>query len=231
MSNACYGSLQACLIRVSKLTTAGAPSNAAANTNAYVSDAIVSLQVAVSLQQGDDISQKNGCGALKQSFKDCDKIKNLTLTMNLCELDADLIAFLTEATIFSSGGNTIGWEYPSTASSCPAGVCLEVWTKAWDGNQQAVPAFTSPSAAYWRWVFPRTVWTLGNVQMDNTIMVVPVTGTASENASITANGPHNDWPVAIAQAGGITRVGGVFLDDEDNLPTAACSTVAIPTGS
>lgn len=223
----CFASLQACAIRVSKLTTAGAPN--AGSTNGYVSDALVSVQASVNLQTGDEFTQKDGCGNIAQYFKDCDHIKSLTFTMNLCQLDAQLISFLTEGTLFTSGGNGIGFEYPAVTADCPSGVCFEVWTKAWDGTQQAVPTFTSPDAAYWHFVFPKTQWVLGNIQLDNSIMVVPVTGQGFENSSITANGPFNDWPAAVAGQGGVTAVGGAFLDA--TLPTASCATIAVPAGS
>lgn len=228
MSNPiCFGSLQACAIRLAKITAAGAPDVGA--SNGYVSDALISLQVSVELTEGDEFEQKNGCGAICQTFKDCDRIKRLSLSMDLCQLDANLIEFLTDADLFSSGGNPIGWQFPSVTAACPNGVSLEVWTKAWDGTEQAVPTFTDPDAAYWHWVFPRTKWTMGNITMDNSIMVVPVTGFAEENSSITANGPFNDWPEAVANAGGVTRVGGVFLDA--SIPTAACAAISVPSGS
>lgn len=228
MSNpTCFSSLQACAIRVAKLTAAGAPSAGA--SNGYVTDALISLQVSVELTEGDEFEQKNGCGAICATFKDCDHIKRLSLSMDLCQLDAYLIEFLTDADLFSSGGNPIGWQYPSVTAGCPNGVSLEVWTKAWDGTEQAVPAFTSPDAAYWHWVFPKTLWTLGNITMENALMVVPVSGFSEENTSITANGPFNDWPAAVAGAGGVTRVGGVFLDDA--IPTGTCAPIAVSASS
>lgn len=223
----CFASLQACFLRVSKLSSSGAPLVGAAN--GYVTDSIVSLQAAVNVQTGDEFTQKNGCGNIAQYFKQCDRIKSLTLTMNLSQLDANLISFLTAGQLLSSGGTAIGWQYPGVTDACPNGVCVEVWTKAWDSTQQATPAFTTGLAAYWHWVFPSTAWTLGSVQLDNSIMVVPVTATASENTNITSNGPFNDWPGPIAATGGITKVGGVFLDA--TVPTVSCATIAIPAGS
>jgi hypothetical protein len=222
----CYGSLQVCAIRVARLETSGAPDNGAGN--GYVSDALISLQVGVELTTGDDLEQKNGCGAICQSFKDCDRIKRLTFTMNLCQLDAELIELLTGATLLQDlpgTGEAIGWMFPAVDAACPDGVSLEVWTKAWDGSEQATPTYLSNAAGYWHWVFPRTKWVMGQVTMENGIMVVPVTGFGEENSSITADGPFNDWPVEVANQGGITRVGGVFLDDE--LPTASCGYISV----
>lgn len=223
----CFSSLQAVAIRVAKLTAAGAPLTG--GNNGYATDALIDVTAKVELSTGDEFTVKNGAGAVCATFKNCDNIKRLTLDMNLCQLDAYLLNFLTGAPLFTSGGNPIGWQYPSVTAGCPNGVSLEVWTKAWDATQQAVPAFTSPSAAFWHWVFPKTKWVQGDLKMENNIMVVPVTGTSEENASITANGPYNDWPAAVAGPGGITHVGGVFLDPA--LPALACAPITVPTGS
>lgn len=229
---ACFASLQACYLRVAKLQTSGAPVGTA-NTG-YVTDSLISVQAAVNIQTGDEFTQKNGCGNLAQYFKQCDKIKSLSLTMNLSQLDATLISFLTGAELLTSGGLAAGWQYPKVTAACATGVSLEVWTKAWDSTQQATPASTGGNAAWWHWVFPKTVWTLGSVQLDNALMVVPVTATATENALLTANGPFNDWPAYVAAGDGgrgITSVGGVFLDPDASVPTVACSTITASPAS
>jgi hypothetical protein len=223
----CFASLQACALRVARLSAAGAPESGA--ENGYVSEAIIDLTVAVELTEGDEFEVKNGCGVICATFKDVDRIKRLNLTLNLCQLDFYLIDFLTEGGLIESGGLPVGFEYPSVTAAAQNGVSLEVWTKAWDGTEQAVPAFTSPNAAYNHWVFPKTKWVLGDITMENDLMVVPVTGFGEENSQITANGPFNDWPAAVANHGGITRVGGVFYDD--TLPTATCAPEAVPAGS
>ena len=223
----CYASLEACAIRVAKLTATGAPSAGA--TMGLVSDALISLGVSVELKKGADLEQKNGCGAICAAFKEPDTVKRLNLALELCQFDIRLIEFLTGGDLFSSGGYPVGWQFPSVTAAAPNGVSLEVWTKAWDGSEQATPTYTTPSAAYFHWVFPKTKWVLGNTKMDEGFMVVPVDGTSEENSLITANGPFNDWPAAIAAQGGITRVGGVFFDAV--LPTSTCTPITVAAAS
>lgn len=227
MGSTCFASLQLCAIRVSELTLAGAPSPGA--NKGYASDAAVDLQVAVNLSTGDDFEQKNGCGAICAAFKQPDRIKRLDLTLDLCQLDSELIAQLTDGAKISSSGDVVGYQYPAVQGSDPNPVCFEGWSKAWDGSNQATPTATSPDVAYFHWVFPFTRWTLGQVKLENALMVVPVTGQASENSNITANGPFDDWPTYVGAAGGITRVGGWFLDSE--LPVTQCGSITVTSAA
>lgn len=227
MSSTCFASLQLNAIRVAQLTTAGSPVNGAGH--GYVTDAAIKLDVAVELEQGTELTQKNGSGALCAVFKTADRIKRLNLAMDLCQLDSSLLAMLTGADTFVDSGNAIGFQYPSVSGEEVGGVCIEAWSKAWDGAEQAVPDFTDPNAAFFHWVFPRTKWVQGSITIEEGIMVIPVTGTGEENTQITANGPFDDWPQAIANAGGVTRVGGVFLDDE--IPTATCGPISVTSAA
>lgn len=218
-----FQSLQLVRLRAAKLTASGAPLTGAGN--GYVTDAPIDCTIKIVTEAGEDQTQKNGSGGICATYKTCDKIKRLDVAINLCMLDTLLAVFLGGCDPFMSGGNPIGWQYPSVTAACPNGICLELWTKAWDGSQQATPPFTSSQAAYWHWVLPLFKGTMGDIKMDNTIMVVPVNGTSEENNNVTANGPFDDWPTAIAQQGGVTRVGGVFLDS--NIPAVTGATIAV----
>jgi hypothetical protein len=223
----CFSSLGACALRVAKLTSGGVPVPGA--SNGYVSTALVSVGVSVEISEGDDLEQKNGCGDICATFKQPDRIKRLTLSMDLCQLDTYLINFLTGAPMYTSGGLPIGWQFTPVSSGLTTYVSFEVWSKAIDAGTQAVPAFTSPNAAYFHWVFPKTQWTLGDVTIENGIMTVPVNGFSTENSVLTADGPFNDWPAAVAGSGGVTSVGGVFLDG--SIPSGACAPITVPATS
>lgn len=123
-----------------------------------------------------------------------------------------MLEIMTGASVISSGGNAIGFQFPAVGAEPPP-VCFEAWSKAWSGDSQVVAPFTDPLATYIHWVFPYTRWVQGAFTMEHDLMIVPVTGKGRENASITANGPFDDWPTAVANAGGITRIGGWFYDD------------------
>lgn len=226
MASTCITSLDICASRVSKLTTAGAPNTGA--SNGYVSVAPQKLEVTITTSSGDKEEVKNGCGALLAVLNEPDKIKGVELAVDYCYLDAYLLELKTGAQNFVSGGNAIGQQLAAVGAS-PDPVCYEAWSKAWDLDHQYVPAFTSPDAAYIHWVFPLTRWVQDKFTLEHKLMIVPVKGVGSENPYITANGPFNDWPTAVANAGGVTRAGGWFFDD--TLPTETCDYVAVTSAA
>lgn len=221
MAGTCYTSLQLCALRVAQLNASGRPAVPGTNKG-YVTDAAIKLDISMELRTGVDLEQQNGCGAVCAAFKQPDRVKRVNLAMDLCQFDAQLLGLLTGGGVISSGGNAIGYQMPpATGAVDPLPLCIEAWSKAWQGVSQAVPAFTTPNAAYIHWVFPFVQWTHGQMTIENSLMVVPVTGVGQENPNITVNGPFDDWPAAVVAANGIRQIGGWFLDPA--LPTVACN--------
>lgn len=217
----CHGSLNLCALRVASLTATGAPNVGA--SKGYCTDASIKLDVQIELEEGAELTQKNGCGALKNYFKGDDKIKAVTLGLELCQLDSELIQFLTGGTLFTSAGTTIGMRLPLAADTAPYGVSVEAWSYAWDGQAQAV---AGSAVQYIHWVFPRVKWSLGQFTLEEDLATIPVNGTGSENTHLTVNGPYDDWPAAVANAGGVPSVGGWW--DEAALPTTQCGRITVP---
>lgn len=219
MASTCITSVDLCAIRVSKVTEAGAPMPGA--SNGYVSDAPISLGVTVTTEAGDDLTLENGCGTIMATLQTPDQLKGVELELNLCQLDAYLLSLLTGATLFTSAGNAVGFQFPAVGSS-PGPVCFEGWSKAWtSGGNQLTHTFTTPNATWIHWVFPFTRWVQGDITMEHELMTVPVNGKGYENDNITVNGPFDDWPTAVAAQGGITRLGGWFYDSAP--PSADCN--------
>jgi len=226
MTSTCVTSLDLCAIRVARLSDAGVPQAGA--TNGYAANSPIRLQVTVTTEAGEEFTQRNGCGDLCAVFEEPDKIKGLQLAMDLCQLDAYLLRLTAGVDVIEDAGEAIGFEFPEVGST-PDPVCLEGWTKAWEGSQPATPTFTAPDAAYMHWVFPFTRWVNGDITMEHQLMVVPVSGKGRENANIGATGPFDDWPSVIASRGGITRIGGWFYDA--TLPEVECDYVPVTPGS
>lgn len=227
MANQCFASIQLCAIRTARLTEAGAPDTGA--TNGYVSDAMVKLQVGVELEEGADVTQKNGCGSLVAAIKEPDLIKRVSLQLDLSRLDAELKWVLLGGDVITSGGNTVGYQ-SATSSDEPPAVCFEAWSKAWDGTQQAVSSLSTPNSSYVHWVFPFTRWAQGQFTMEReNFLVDPLTADGTENTEITVNGPFDDWPAAITSLGGITSFYGWWFDDD--LPTAACGRISVSSAA
>lgn len=219
MASTCIQSLDFCAIRVSKLTEAGAP--IAGASNGYVSHAPQSLGVTITTETGEDLSLQDGCGNTVATQQSPDQIKGVELELTLCQLDAELIALMTGARIFTdNSGNAVGFEIAAAGTS-PGPVCFEGWSKAWNSDQQLRHDFTDPSDSWLHWVFPLTRWVQGDFTMEHDLMVVPLSGKGSGNTNLTANGSFEDFPTRIAQQGGVTRAAGWFLDGP--APEATCT--------
>lgn len=227
MPSTCNTSLDLCAIRVSKTTEAGAP--IAGANNGYISDAPVSLGVSIDTESGDDLTSKDGCGNLRYAFSQPDQLKSVSLDLELCQLDAELVSIMTGATVFFDGANAIGFQLANVGDTPPP-ICFEAWTKAWDvGGHQLVADFTSPADTWIHWVFPLTRWVQGDITMEHDLMTVPVSGKGSENPNITVNGPFNDWPLEIATLGGVTSMAGWFFDTAP--PAATCTYAAVTSAA
>lgn len=218
----CYGSIQACMLRWAVVNEAGQPQPGA--SNGYQSDALIQVGVGVELEAGADVSQKNGCGALCQAFRQPDLIKRVTLEIPLCQLDAELIQLAVGGTVITSGGLAIGYELPTLSDTPNPGGVLEVWTYAWDGESQAALA---GAARYFHFVFPHARFSPGNFTLEApNFLQFPLVGYSDANPNVTINGPYNDWPAAVVAIGGITASAGWFLDT--TIPTAACGYQTVP---
>jgi hypothetical protein len=223
VASTCITSVDLCAIRVSKVTEGGSPISGA--SNGYVSEAPISLGVTVTTEAGDDLTLENGCGAIMSTLQTPDQLKGLELELNLCQLDSYLISLLTGANLFTSGGDAVGFQFPSVGTS-PDPVCFEGWSKAWTSTgAQLSHTFTTPNETWIHWVFPFTRWVQGDITMEHELMQVPVTGKGYENSRITVNGPFNDWPAAVAAQGGVTHLGGWFYDSAP--PSATCNYVTV----
>jgi len=222
----CFGSLQVCALRAAKLDASGVPEAGA--SNGYITDSLIQAGISLELETGDDFTLKNGCGAICQTFRDCDRIKRASVDLELCQLDSELISLLLDSgTLFTDtlSGDAIGFALPGSTVDCPDGVALELWTKAWDGSAQAeAPFLLAPT--YFRFVFPKVRFQMGDLTLENDIMRIPLVGIADENPNMPSDGPFDDWNADVDSAGGITTVGGWFMDD--TLPTATCGFIAVP---
>jgi hypothetical protein len=184
----CLASKGAVRLRVTRLTSGGAPDNGAGN--GYVTDQLITIANTPQVTTGDSFVQKTGSGAVCVDLKDPDSVNRTTLTMSLCALDSELLELLTGGTLITVGGITVGYQEAEAGSVIPA-VCLEAWSLAVDGAQQAADG---PDALYYHFVFPYTTWVPGAQELSNGVLTVPLTGDGRPNASI-GYGPDGHWPV------------------------------------
>jgi hypothetical protein len=188
VGNGLYGSIKAAVVRVAKLSASCAPISGA--NNGAVSKAVVQLQAQAQYETGTEYTQKNGLGDILFSVKDSDKLKNLTLNLEIATRDFELIALMTGATPIVSGSYTAGLARRGTSQSAPNPVSLEVWTKVASGTGTCVTG----SGQWFRTVYPKVEWTLGDTDYGASIATYRMTGVAEGNPNWGASGPFSDFP-------------------------------------
>lgn len=206
----CYTPLGACIIRATRLKAGG--SYAPRPNNVVVSDAVIDVSAKLNVVKGDNFSQKDGCGNTRVTFQGCDKLDSADLTINFLEFDPQLFEMLTGGSLFVAGGKVVGYQPPTTAAVCPNGVALEMWSPAWDGDQQAVDTVTG-LPVYFRLGFPKTTWTVSDMGFGNDITKQPLVGHGVANAQFLT-GPYADWPSVV------NSVYGWYYDTA--IPAASC---------
>jgi hypothetical protein len=217
----CLGSAKVCALRVARL--ADDCTAIPGSTNGAVSTAIVRLQSSPEYDTGQEFLQKNGCGDICLSLRDLDKLKRMTLQMELCTRDLELIEILTGATLYTVDGEVAGLARRGVGADDPAGVSLELWTRAIDTQGSCGVG----GQRWWRWVYPRATFTLGDTTLENGIATVNLSGFAEPNA-VWGNGPWNDWP---ASAFPDPDSPEHFVLDADGPPAAVCGYTTVPSGS
>lgn len=185
----CTGSLQACRLRVARLSADGAP--AAGVNNLYVTDALIQINWKVVLKTGAQIDVENGCGDICLTYQGRDRVKSVDLDMQLCVLDAELIELLTGSNLIVVDGDNVGWSLPDSSVEIDNDVSIEAWSLAWDGDEQAID--DNSDTLWHHWVWPRTTWTFGDGGLSNDALRVPLVGHGKSNSAF-GNGPANDMP-------------------------------------
>lgn len=185
-------SIQAVRLRAMRLTDAGAPDIGAGNM--LVTDALISVQVSEEVEAGAEVIQKNGSGAICLNYKAPDRLKRASLSMNLCQLDSELLWLIAGGTLIDDGGQAIGVDRPDGSADIPK-AAIEVWSLAYEGDAPSVDS--NSDSVYIHWVFPKCQFTIGQFTIEEGVLVVPLTGASTANPTY-GDGPANaDLPFYI----------------------------------
>jgi hypothetical protein len=177
-------------ICVARLTLVDADGVVIGNTNnSYVTDNALSISVTPNIETGNTFSARNGCGCSIARFKANDIFNWFEFSFRAAALEPQMMSMLLGAETIENGLDVVGMAFQG-ALDCnddePA-VALEFWTKHIVGSSQ--------DAAYpWvHWVFPRTVWQLGDNTFEEGIAEPTVNGFSRTNA-MWGDGPYADGP-------------------------------------
>lgn len=212
----CASTLKACALRVLRLDEDGSVLDGA--DSRYTSDTLVLVGFTPQTPDVERLEQLNGCGDQCVLYVGSPKaVESAELTMNLCNLDAELVEMLAGGSVITEDYDTMGYLAPTDSTLNEDGVSLEVWTIAWEGRTRKLKG---SSSAYWRFFFPLTKWTVGAMTLENGISVLPLTGTATPNDGWGTGYTDDPIPLTVGEA-----VYGWWLDD--TIPTSECGYQAV----
>jgi hypothetical protein len=200
----CATSVQLVAVRASRLATDGAKICPNPDGSAY-SMRPIQLQIEPQTTTGDRIEQKDGSGNICVVQENPDLTTGMNLTLQLCQLDPELLEVLTAGQIIVSGPNNFGYIGPSGEES-PDPVEFHAWSKAWTGSSQAGDPYS-----FIHWVFPLVQWTLGGQTLGNSGLVLTLTGKARPNPNLNL-GSFGDLPSPNI---GDSYIGWYFTDAAD----------------
>lgn len=188
----CGGTVNICRVRVTALDANG---NVAGTTdNNYVTDKVTEVTLSPDIETGDTISQKNGCGCSVIRYKVNDIFNFFTFSFTEAALEPALQALMlnganASSQTITSGGDIVGLAFTGALDCDEAApsVAFEFWT------QHVVGSSADGTLPWIHWVFPRTVWQLG----DNTLaegVGLPVLNGFSRANPNWGDGPYGDGP-------------------------------------
>jgi hypothetical protein len=152
----------------------------------YVSDALVSFAFTPVYVDGDEIEDKNACGAVVVNYKAADSFKRGDVTIELVTPDPFLSEMLSGGSLIDDGG-AAGFAAPPIGVITGNGVSVELWTKRiLDGD-------LDPNFPYAHWVYPK----ISNLRLAphthaGTSLHPSFSGQALQNPN-WYDGPVGDW--------------------------------------
>lgn len=218
-----WGSAKACALRVARLGTDCAPVVGA--TNGVATSAIIRLAATANVEAGEVYQLKNGCGSIAVRSRESDKLTDMGLTLDLATRDFELIELLTGATLLLNAATpvkNIGIARRGVGATNPSFVSLEVWTQSIDDG--GVCAVGGVNPGWFRVIYPRATFTLGDTTVENGVATVSLTGFGTQNPQ-WGNGPWNDYPATGTLP---TTVAEAIILDAAGPPVLQNGYIAVP---
>jgi hypothetical protein len=220
--SACPSGTKPCVIRIVRLDGCGVP--VVGLKSVVVTKGFINIAAAKDYEEGQEFTQKNGCGELCISEKDCDVLKRINLTIGFCVIDHEGIGIMTSARLLvDAGGAAIG--YTSGSTQCDAGWSLEIWQKEAGSNCD------TGSEEWLYWAYPYlTNGKVGDVTLENGPYTFEVTAFSKPIEADDQWGTGNLGPVPVLPATAALIVGEHSAEAVRVTaapPTAACGATAL----
>jgi hypothetical protein len=206
----CGVSFGICAVRLTRVDAAG---NVIAGLNSYVSDKPISVAVNPNIDTGNTFSSRSGCGCSIARFKARDIFNWFEFVFTQAALEPIMLAFLLGQEEILDGSDAVGINFSSVVDcddDIPA-VAFEFWTQHIVGSGQ------DGEFPWIHWVFPRTIWQVGDNTFEEAISQPVVNGYSQTNL-LWGHGPYGDGPPDNQD---VTEF-AVWKTDEDP-PSAECA--------
>ena len=213
----CGPSFGLCAARVTELDVNGNPGG-----DIYVTDKQISLAFSPNIDTGATFSQRNGCGCSLARFKAEDIFNWWEFTFTDGALEPAMQGMMLGTTVITDGPDQVGAHFPSalTCDEVRPAVGLEVWTK------HIVGSSTDAEFPYIHWVWPSSVWQVGDNTAEEDFMNPVLTGFSRSNP-LWGSGPHGDGPPDGSDVG----PEGAWWKTADLPPVADCALGTVAPGS
>lgn len=178
MAGNCWNSADLCAVRVSLLNADGSPLYSEPDGSAYLLTPI-SLQVTPTLDTGETVTVRTGCGDICYTRTDSDVPTGADLVLTVCTFDVELISLITGGENYTVNGApamAIGTQTPDPVES-------HFWTHTKDGSS----AVAAPNT-YWHHVYPNVSWSIGNHTFGRDALQMVLNGSASVSSTIGSGG-------------------------------------------
>lgn len=211
----CGVSFGICAVRITKVDVTGAVIGG--DGNSYVTDKPISLGVRPNFTEGQEFSSRSGCGCSIAQFRSKDTFNWWEFTFAMGALEPEMLAMLLGSDTIEDGADIIGQAFAGSLACDedePA-VALEFWTQHIVGSGQ------DSIHPYIHWVFPKTVWRLGDNTFEEALANVTVEGFSRTNNQ-WGDGPYGDGP-----PDGQDISEGGWWKTADALPAADCAAATV----
>jgi len=189
--------------RALRATTLGADGAPAVGTlcDIYLTGGFISFQFTPEYSEGDEIEVKNAAGETCVYYKLPDTLKNVGLSLSICDPDPVLTQMLVGGVVLAEAGNSayapagtdpadlVAVGYASEVAGqagTPNGVAVEVWADA------IVNSRSASRAPFWHYLFPSAQFRLdGDRVVENGNLATVFAGTGVGNEAF-GTGPRMD---------------------------------------
>lgn len=188
--------------------------------NGYAMGCIIDPDWSPEIEEGDESTVKDDCGAICLYDQRCDQTKRWNLEFKIKQPDPEFIALISGDNLIVDGqGNSVGVQH--LAAHCAPNVFLELFERTDD-----CPGGTP---IYFRHIFPcvRLGWT-GN-EKEGIFRILQIEGkTKPVLLADVGTGPYGDIPATAVAAPAGSRADYFWFEDTV-LPAIQCGAIPVPS--